>query len=345
MPLRQTERKNASQRFATICLLLCLSLTSCATPFGSTTAREAATSAAVVATIPTGEGPTLLALSPDGSRLYAAANSKLTIISTHDNRAVGSIETQPYPTGLAITPDGTRALLASLFSVQLMVVDTTVNALITPIDLFAGVSRGGFGRIALSPDGRTAYVANTRNTGLAVIDLATSEATSWAMDMRPVDVALAADGRRVYVAGCKNFCTTGTIEVLDAASQLVITSISVGAQPYRLALSPDGAHAYTANVGDPSVSIVDLASQSTTRVPVPVEPLGLAVSRDGARIYVASQTAGTITVIDAATTAVLQTAKIARDVREVVVSADSQRLYISTLRSVLAVDTALLSGA
>ena len=165
------------------------------------------------------------------------------------------------------------------------------------------------------------------------------------MDMRPVDIAFSANGRTAYVAGCKNFCATGTIEVLDTSSRIVTTSMSVGSQPYRILLSPDGARAYTTNLGDPSVSVVDLAmNQTTATVPVPVEPTGLALSRDGALIFVASQTTGTITAIRTADNTVQAKVKVADDVRNVVVTPDARRLYVSTLHSVIAVDTRSLLG-
>lgn len=321
-------------------------LAGCVAGSGPGSGLNALASPAVLASIPVGEGPTLLAVSPDGSTVYAAANSKLSVIRTTTNTVVATVDIEPYPAGLALTPNGGRAFITNLFSVQLAVIDTTTDAASPPIELFADRFRGGFGRIALSPEGTTAYVANTANQVLAVVDTLKPQTDSLMMDMQPVDVAVAPNGRTVYVAGCKNFCATGTIEVLDAGSRLVTTSITVGSKPYRIALSPDGARAYTTNLGDPSVSVVDLVSGDVTAtVPVPVEPTGLAVSRDAKRIFVASQPTGTITVIDSTTNAVQATIKVANDVRDVVVTPDGRRVYVSTLDAVLAVDTQLLGGS
>jgi len=331
-------------RIAGLCAAVS-ALAGCAVGLGQGPGATAIIAPAVLATIPSGEGPTLLALSADGARLYAAANSRLSVVSTADQSVVATIATQPYPAGLALAPDGKRAFLSALFSIQLMSVDTVMNTVGTPIELFASVVRGGFGRIALSPEGKTGYVVNTPNQVIAVVDLVAGETTTLTMDMQPTDIAVAPDGRRLYVVGCKNFCVTGTIEVLDAASQRVTSSISVGARPYRIALSPDGARAYTTNMGNPSVSVVDLASGSVaTTIPVPVQPTGLAVSQDGKRIYVASQPTGTITVIDGTINVVQASVKVANDLREVVVTPDGRRLYASTMRSVLALDPQLLSG-
>jgi YVTN family beta-propeller protein len=294
---------------------------------------------AVLATIPVGQGPTLLALAPDGARLYAAANAKLSVIDTASNRVMATLPIEPYPAGLALTPDGTRAFVTNLFAVRLTVIDTTKELKLAPINLFTGRFVGGFGRVTLTPNGRTAYVTNTANQSLAVVDVIKPDTSVLTMDMQPVDTAVSLDGRRAYVAGCKNFCVTGTIEVLDTASRLVTTSITVGSRPYRIMISPDGARAYTTNLGEPSVSVVDLAANQTiATVAVPVEPTGLALSRDGALTFVASQPTGTLTVISNASNMVQATVKVADNVREVVVTPDGRRAYLSTLDSVVAVD-------
>ena len=153
---------------------------------------------AILASLPVGEGPTLLAMSPDGSRVYAAANSKLSVISTASNSIVATLTTEPYPAGLALTPDGTRAFITNLFAVNMTVVDTTTNAVVAPIELFTAQFRGGFGGIAFSPSGKTAYVANAANQILAIVDTITADTDSLMMDMRPVDMrSRRTDARRM----------------------------------------------------------------------------------------------------------------------------------------------------
>jgi len=321
-------------------------LVGCALGSGPLSGGGAVNATGILASIPVGEGPTLLAMSSDGSRVYAAANSKFSVISTASNSVLATLPIEPYPAGLALTPDGKRAFVTNLFAVRLTVIDAVVNAVITPIELFADRFRGGFGRIALSPDGKTAFVANEANQVIGIVNTVKPDTDSYMMDMRPVDIAIAPDGRTAYVAGCKNFCATGTIEVLDTGSRTVTSTITIGSNPYRIALSADGARAYTTNLGDPSVSVVELTTtQVTATVPVPVEPTGLALSRDGARTFVASQPTGTITVISNASNTVQAKVKVAGNVRDVVVTPDGRRLYVSTLDSVLVVDVqSLLAG-
>src|SRR5262249_19318462 len=160
------------------------------------------------------------------------------------------------------------------------------------------------------------------------------------LDMSPTDVRLAADGRPLYVSGCKDFCTPGTVEVIDAASRQTTRSFEVGPAPYRFALSPDGTRAYTTNLGGATLSIVDVASGATiATVPVGVRPSGLAVSPDGTPVYVAAEQQETLTIVDAIHNSVRGMFAIPNHPREVVISPDGRRAYVSTQDAVLVLDT------
>src|SRR5215471_14538555 len=65
---------------------------------------------ALVATIPVGRAPTLLAVAPDGARVYAASDRVLNVIETAGNTVIATLTIDPTPTGIAVTPNGTRAL-------------------------------------------------------------------------------------------------------------------------------------------------------------------------------------------------------------------------------------------
>jgi YVTN family beta-propeller protein len=300
----------------------------------------------VLATIPAGRAPTYLAMTPDGSRVYAASDGVLQVIETTGNTVVAKLSINPSPTGIAVTPNGARLLVTNLFSVRLTVVDAATDTVATPIGLLGERFTGGFGRIAVLRDGSAAWIANQANEVLAIVRLDDGSVQSRDIDMRPVDVAFSPDGRTAYVAGCKEQCVPGTVEVISTAQRLTQGYISVGPSPYRIAMAPDGAAFFTTNLADSSLSVVDTRSQSAVAtVRVGVEPTGLAVARDGSTVYVASQDLGTVTAVDARTYAVRNTLRLGAQAREVVVTPDGARLYVSTQDAVVVIATQAFTGS
>lgn len=317
-----------TRRRARASIVLLLLLGGCG--LGSRGRAPATTPASITASIPVGKGPVLLATAPDGARVYAATESELVAIDTATNAVVARIPTDPNPVGLAVTPDGGRALVATLFGVRLQVIDVVNNRTLAPIELLLDLHRGGYGRVAVTPDGARAYVPNYTQQRLSTADLGRGDSESMLLDMRVRDLAVAPDGQTAYLAGCQMYCSTGTIEALEVASGRIVRTLTTGPQPLRVALSPDGARAYTTSTNAGTLSVVDLAAeQIVATLPVGPTPTGLAVSRDGTRVYVASQASGTLAVVDAVANTLLGTLTVGGEVREVVVTPDGRRLYVS----------------
>ena len=244
---------------------------------------------------------------------------------------------------MAVTPDARRVLVDNVETTRLVVVDVASAKVQRPINLIVDIRPGGFGRIAVTPDGARAYVTNQPKQYLAVVDMAAGNAIESTLDMRPSDVVLSRDGRTLYVAGCKEFCTTGTVQLIDTASLTLLRSFAVGGSPYRFALSPDGTRAYTTNLAGPSLSIVDVAAGTTlATLPIGVEPTGLAVSPDGTRAYVVSQAERRMTIVDTTQNVVAGNVGLPSEPREVVVAPDGRRLWVSTRDAILVLDAARL---
>lgn len=334
--LRQAQPERTPLRLSKGALVLLLGAAACGGLGGPAPAPPPP--GAVVATIAVGSPPTYLAIAPDGAQVYAASDGLLSVIRTADNSVVAKLPINPQPTGMGVSPDGTRVYINHLFSVAMTVLDTTTNTLAPSITLFLQRYRGGFGRMAVAPDGATIYVANSTNRVFGIIDLTGNRSNVLTPTVFPLDLAVTPDGRTVYYAGCKPICTPGFLSVFDTATQRFTQDIAIDGSPYRIVLSPDAARAYTANLSGPSVSVVDLtARRLLTNVAVPTQPTGLALTRDGSTLYVASQTSGALTVIDTSTLT-SRAASIAQ-AREVVVTPDAARAYVSSSTQVLVLDT------
>jgi DNA-binding beta-propeller fold protein YncE len=310
--------------------LLLASLAACAAMQVTSPSAPTPATPGAIASVPIGRGPTLLAVSPDGATVYAASVGKLFAIRAATNTVAATARIDPYTTGLAVTPDGTRVLSIAASSSTLGVLPAATLSGATSIGLPQNLYPGGYGQMAVAADGRSAWIVNEA-LWVAAADLGVGTSRRIQLDLRPRDVAVSHDGRTVYLAGCKQYCTTGTIEVIDAASGNVRAAIDVGPAPYRLALSPDGHFAYTTNLGGPSLSVVDLSGvRPTVTLPVGTEPTGLAVSPDGARVYVAAKQSRTLTIVRGDGGAVLATVALSGLPRDVVLSPDGRRAYVST---------------
>lgn len=313
-------------------LLLLLALVGCG---GFAPSAPQLPANAVVATLPVGNAPTLLAVSPDGRRVYAASNGSLTFIDGATNTVVKTIKDDPNSTGIAVAPNGAHAYATHLFSIDLTVIDAATDSIQTPVVMFLQRVRGGFGRLAVAPDNRTVYVANKANQAFTITDLGGGPGSFLTPTVWPVDVAISPDGNTVYGAGCKQICTPGFIQLFDVPTQRFTGEIQIDGNPYRIVLSPDGSNAYVANLTGPSVSFVDLTSrQVTATVPVPPQPTGMGISPDGRTLYVASQTAGTLSVVDVAGAAVRGQLPVYQ-ARDVAVSPDGRHVYVSSGDQVL----------
>jgi YVTN family beta-propeller protein len=168
--------------------------------------------------------------------------------------------------------------------------------------------------VIASPDGRTAYVPIYGDSGVGqpgsdgrtidVIDLAARRRVA-SIDLgrgeRPHCAQFGRDGRLYVTAEITN-----SIAVIDPRTNAVVDHIPTD-QPesHMLALSRDGRHAYTSNVGAGTVSAVDLGAKKVRAVvPVSATAQRIALSTDDRWLFTADQKAPRLAVIDTTTNTV-----------------------------------------
>ncbi len=87
-----------------------------------------------------------------------------------------------------------------------------------------------------------------------------------------------------------------------------MVSGSYNSGPYAVAITPNGAFAYTANAAASTVSVIDTAiNRVVATVPVGTVPHGVAITPDGRFAYVGNEYSSTVSVIDTATNTVVDT--------------------------------------
>ena len=125
---------------------------------------------------------------------------------------------------------------------QAAVLDTTTNGVLAPIatgDLPTGV--------AVSHDGRRAYVVNQDSDTVTVIDVATmTPATTIAVGNAPYTIAVSPDDRKAYVTRPAD----DTVTVLDLTTNTSTGDIALpGLSPRGIAFAPDGQTAWVVGNG------------------------------------------------------------------------------------------------
>ena len=156
---------------------------------------------------------------------------------------------------------------------------------------------GGPFSIAISPDGRSAYVASLGLGYVSVIDTRSGQVigSSIPVGQYPDAIAINPDGTRAYVASM-----TGTVSVIDTKTRSLVGSpISVGEQPEGIAVTPDGESVYVTNWISGNVSVIDAQTNEVASPPIDIggHPSAIAISPDGKDAYVANWS-GSVSVID-----------------------------------------------
>jgi DNA-binding beta-propeller fold protein YncE len=147
------------------------------------------------------------------------------------------------------------------------------------------------GGIAVSPDGKTLFIALDDRDEVAEADVASLTVARRAkVPGGPFGLALDAEGKRLFVA-CPH---EDRVAVLDARDLKEQASIAVGVRPTDVAYcqTPDGERLIVPNSGSDDVSVLSVSPlRELVRTAAGREPYAVAVSTDGRRVYVANRLA------------------------------------------------------
>jgi|UPI00047CA94C YVTN family beta-propeller protein len=166
--------------------------------------------------------------------------------------------------------------------------------------------------LAISPDGKTAYVPiygdagvgrpGTNGSEMSVIDIASRKITGkvdFGHGVRPHCAIYDKNSGMLFV-------TTEldkSVSIIDPKTLKIVGSVPTGQeQSHMLVLSKDGKRGYTANVGPGTVSVLDMVGRKTLAViPISGNTQRINISRDGSMVFTADQKKPQLAVIDTAT--------------------------------------------
>ena len=281
-----------------------------------------------------GERPYGLARSPDGGTLLVSndgVNEQSLMVVDAASGAVRQKLAYPAPEalflGVVYSPDGKHAYASAGQNDEIHAYDVGANGLLTetapiPLDTFddSGDRLHPFpSGLAVSPDGKTLYVADHFGNALSIVDIATGDETRVPVIDEtcaigplgdpsegkncafPYAVTLSEDGTKAYVSNWGQ----NTVAVVDTAKGELIKRIEVGTHPSAMTLSPAEPRLFVANSESDSLSVIDTRSDTVVRTtsvhpyrdaPVGSAPNAIAISDSGRRLYVADAGNNAVTV-------------------------------------------------
>ena len=270
----------------------------------------------VAATVPTGQAPHEVAVSPDG-RLALATNygtreapgSSLTLMDVPAAKVVRTIDLLPYkrPHGVRFVDDR-KALVTAEASQALLVVDTEAGTVLSAIPTTQETSH----MVAVAGD--RAFVANIGSGTVTAIDLRAGKAVGQIATGKGAEgIDVTPDGKQVWVTNRE----ADTVSLIDVASLAVLGSLPSASFPIRAKATPDGKHVLVSNAKTGDLAVFSVADRKEVRrlaLKVPMRksegrlmnfgdssvPIGIVIDPTGARAYVAHANADEISIVDLA---------------------------------------------
>lgn len=134
----------------------------------------------------------------------------------------------------------------------------------------------------------------------------------------------------------KVLCTLFVIGITlgSVNADFVVDTISVGTNPYAVAINPATNRTYIANYSSGTITVINGATSDTIgTIAVGTNPRAVAVNALNNKIYVANSTASTVSVIDGTTNTVAATVAVRSMPNAIAINPASNKVYITNYGS------------
>lgn len=185
--------------------------------------------------------PVDLVLTTDESRAVIAnqtANS-ISLIDLTSGKVLSEAPCGERPSNVALTPDGRQVLATATYSGELIIYDLADDRLKQSGSVNLSFEPRG---VAVSPDGKLAYVVLTTGPAIAVVDIERRQVLERiAVSRWPRSLALSPDGKRLAV-GCSG---DGGVAIVDAVERKQLFCEDFGGLNFgQMQVNAAGTHVY-----------------------------------------------------------------------------------------------------
>lgn len=212
----------------------------------------------LVGTVSVPGSPALLALTPDGSKLYVSqfllpGANRVIVVNTATMSVEKLVSTWTLPHGMRLNNAGTRLYVANMMSDNISVIDVATDSVIATVPV---------AHDAL-PFGPTKYM--------------------------PMEVAVSPNDS-LFMVTCSEW---REVRLFESVTNSLVDSFQVSDQPWHLQFTPDGRFCYITNRRGNAVSVIDIhARQLMSTITAPSVfsyPHGIDVSADGRYIFFSNE--------------------------------------------------------
>lgn len=240
------------------------------------------------------------AVSPDGQRIYLlhsgivgdTKGSWVSVISA-SGTSIAVVPVGRHAIGFGVRPDGTKLYVSSRNSSSsldwrgfISVIDTGTCRVVDKIAVELAPDT-----LTVSRDGGLLYATHYHKNSISIIDLRTRRITRWQFRDAPVDIAISPYDDFAYVTNLQSLIA------LNITANLWKSSCA-GRLPRALQLGADGKRAYTIDVGQRSIFVLDTSDNSViASLGVDGRPAAMALGADGEFLYLTDTLDDTVKVI------------------------------------------------
>lgn len=299
----------------------------------------------VVGRIPIGQGASahMTMVTPDGQRAVTTATglNEVVVSDLATRTVLARVPIGRAPEHFDLSADGRFAYIGNMNGDSVSIVDLNQAKEVARLEGFFephGITAASNGKV---------YVSNFGAHELGVIDasgrkvlarLAVAESPRLAA-LNPLlqlaeikgiaNPTPTVDGRFLYLADGD----AGTVTIIETQNDRVVTTIPVGAEPWRAYASPDGRWMLVPNNGDETVTVLDaMHHRLQTELKTGPGMTGVNFTKDGRKAYVIASGERAVYVFDLSKMALLKRLpfELTATLETAVTTPDGRKLYLAS---------------